>query len=60
MFGLLWLSQFSSLLQALSILSRAIEADPKSEILWITYLLIYYGNYKSIEEDMLSYAVCKG
>ncbi|XP_021647068.2 uncharacterized protein LOC110640171 isoform X2 [Hevea brasiliensis] len=44
--------------KALSILSRAIEADPKSEILWITYLLIYYGNIKSIaKEDMFSYAV---
>ncbi|KDP44997.1 hypothetical protein JCGZ_01497 [Jatropha curcas] len=44
--------------KALSALSRAIEADPKSEILWISYLLIYYGNVRSMaKEDMFSYAV---
>ncbi|XP_048232015.1 uncharacterized protein LOC8265969 isoform X1 [Ricinus communis] len=44
--------------KALSVLSRAIEADPKSEILWITYLFIYYGNVKSVaKDDMFSYAV---
>ncbi|KAF2318715.1 hypothetical protein GH714_010255 [Hevea brasiliensis] len=44
--------------KALSIFSRAIEADPESEILWISYLLIYYGSIKSIaNEDMFSHVV---
>ncbi|XP_057990646.1 uncharacterized protein LOC110638363 [Hevea brasiliensis] len=44
--------------KALSIFSQSIEADPKSEILWISYLLIYYGSIKSIaNEDMFSHVV---
>lgn len=46
-------------LQALSLLSRALEADPTSELLWIIYLLIFYSNAKSVgKDDMFSYAVC--
>ncbi|CAN0837176.1 hypothetical protein LINGRAHAP2_LOCUS1723 [Linum grandiflorum] len=46
------------LLQSLSTLSRAIESDPTSEVLWIMYLLVYYSNIQSIEKnDMFSYAV---
>ncbi|KAL9365388.1 hypothetical protein Peur_043261 [Populus x canadensis] len=42
----------------LSMLSRAIEADPTSEALWMIYLLIYYSNIESIgKDDMFSYAV---
>ncbi|XP_050209115.1 uncharacterized protein LOC126659830 isoform X2 [Mercurialis annua] len=44
--------------KALSVLSRAIEAVPNSDILWIIYLLIYNGNVKSVaKDDMYSYAV---
>ncbi|WCJ19563.1 hypothetical protein M5689_001848 [Euphorbia peplus] len=44
--------------KALSVISRAIEADPKSEVLWMTYLLIYYGNVKPADkDDMFFYAV---
>ncbi|XP_065870973.1 uncharacterized protein [Euphorbia lathyris] len=51
-------SQLDGTKKALSVLSRAIEADPKSEVLWMTYLLIYYGNVKSVaKDDMFSYAV---
>lgn len=40
-------------------LSRALEADPTSIILWIFYLLIYYSNMKSVgKDDMFSCAVC--
>lgn len=47
------------LLQALPVLSRALEADSASVILWILYLLIYYSNMKSVgKDDMFSYAVC--
>lgn len=39
-------------------LSRALEAEPTSIILWIFYLLIYYSNMKSVgEDDMFSCAV---
>lgn len=45
-------------LQALPVLSRALEADSASVILWILYLLIYYSNMKSVgKDDMFSYAV---
>ncbi|GAY45243.1 hypothetical protein CUMW_088050 [Citrus unshiu] len=44
--------------KALSLLSRALEADPTSEILWITYLLIFYSNTNSVgKDDMFSYSV---
>ncbi|CAN1338828.1 hypothetical protein LINPERPRIM_LOCUS38239 [Linum perenne] len=44
--------------KSLSMLSRAIESDPTSEVLWIMYLLVYYSNIKSIEKnDMFSYAM---
>lgn len=40
-------------------LSRALEAEPMSVILWILYLLIFYSNMKSLgKDDMFSYAVC--
>ncbi|KAK9283560.1 hypothetical protein L1049_011808 [Liquidambar formosana] len=37
--------------KALSVLSRALEADPTAVVLWIVYLLIYYSTKKSIEKD---------
>ncbi|XP_015963018.1 uncharacterized protein LOC107486953 isoform X1 [Arachis duranensis] len=49
--------------KALSILSKALETDPKSFVLWIVYLLIYYGNFNPDEKnDMFFYAVkhCEG
>lgn len=40
-------------------LSRALEADPTSVVLWVFYLLIYYSNMKSVgKDDMFSCAVC--
>lgn len=46
-------------LQALDVLSRALETDPTSVTLWIFYLLIYYSNTKSVgKDDMFSHAVC--
>ncbi|XP_019192840.1 PREDICTED: uncharacterized protein LOC109187173 isoform X3 [Ipomoea nil] len=45
-------------IEALKVLSRAIEADPTSALLWIVYLLIYYSNQKCIgKDDMFQYAV---
>ncbi|XP_022765189.1 uncharacterized protein LOC111310225 isoform X2 [Durio zibethinus] len=44
--------------KALSLLSRALEADPASETLWIVYLLIYYSHMTfDGKDDMFSYAV---
>ncbi|KAK6228013.1 hypothetical protein SCA6_000353 [Theobroma cacao] len=44
--------------KALSLLSRALEADPASEILWIVYLLICYTHMTFVgKDDMFSYAV---
>ncbi|RDX80061.1 hypothetical protein CR513_39418, partial [Mucuna pruriens] len=37
--------------KALSVLSKALENDPTSVVLWIVYLLIYYGNLKPNEKD---------
>ncbi|KAL2329609.1 hypothetical protein Fmac_017190 [Flemingia macrophylla] len=37
--------------KALSVLSKALENDPTSVVLWIVYLLIYYGNLKPSEKD---------
>ncbi|KAL0740166.1 hypothetical protein Bca4012_081679 [Brassica carinata] len=50
------------LIQALSVLSRGLEGDPASEILWIVYLLIYYSHERSDGKDMLSLGVdmCSG
>ncbi|CAH2058713.1 unnamed protein product [Thlaspi arvense] len=47
---------------ALSVLSRCLEGDPTSEILWIVYLLIYYTYEGSDGRDMFSYGVklCSG
>ncbi|KAL5733279.1 hypothetical protein ACOSQ2_032971 [Xanthoceras sorbifolium] len=51
-------SKLEGVKKALSVLSRALEADRTSEFLWIVYLLIYYGSTKSIgKDDMFSYAV---
>lgn len=45
-------------IEALKVLARALEADPKSAVLWIVYLHIYYCNQKSIgKDDMFKYAV---
>ncbi|KAK1378091.1 RNA-binding family protein [Heracleum sosnowskyi] len=45
-------------IEALKLLARALEADPKSAVLWIVYLHIYYCNQKSIgKDDMFKYAV---
>ncbi|CBI31708.3 unnamed protein product, partial [Vitis vinifera] len=44
--------------KALSVLSRALEADPTSVALWIVYLLIYYSSQKTIgKDDMFIYAI---
>ncbi|XP_050385172.1 uncharacterized protein LOC126801759 [Argentina anserina] len=44
--------------KALPVLSRGLEADPTSVILWVFYLLIYYSNMKSVgKDDMFSCAV---
>ncbi|KAM4104531.1 hypothetical protein ACJW30_06G165000 [Castanea mollissima] len=44
--------------KVLLLLSRALETDPTSVTLWITYLLIYYSNRNSRrKDDMFSYAV---
>ncbi|XP_071732416.1 uncharacterized protein [Rutidosis leptorrhynchoides] len=44
--------------EALIVLARALEEHPKSVLLWIVYLHIYYSNQKSIgEDDMFYYAV---
>ncbi|KAI4348138.1 hypothetical protein L6164_008897 [Bauhinia variegata] len=44
--------------KVLSVLSRALETDPTSLVLWIVYLLIYYGNMKPIgKDDMFLFAV---
>ncbi|KAK8466140.1 hypothetical protein PHAVU_008G013732 [Phaseolus vulgaris] len=37
--------------KALSVLSKALENDPTSVVLWIVYLLIYYGNLKPNDKD---------
>lgn len=40
-------------------LSKALNTDPTSVVLWIVYLLIYSGNMKPDEEDdMFLCAVC--
>ncbi|KAL5569130.1 hypothetical protein UlMin_025705 [Ulmus minor] len=50
--------RFEGFKKALPMLSRALEADPNSVILWIFYLLIYYSNINSVgKDDMFSYAV---
>ncbi|CAN8317317.1 unnamed protein product [Cochlearia groenlandica] len=49
--------QPEGLIQALYVLSRGLEADPNSEILWTVYLLIYYAYEGSDGEDMFSYGV---
>ena len=48
-------------MQALMVLARALEEHPKSVLLWIVYLYIYYSNQKSIgKDDMYHYAVRTG
>ncbi|KAK7295701.1 hypothetical protein RJT34_18612 [Clitoria ternatea] len=37
--------------KALSVLSKALETDPTSVVVWVVYLLIYYGNLKPNEKD---------
>ncbi|RZC24154.1 hypothetical protein D0Y65_003431, partial [Glycine soja] len=37
--------------KALSVLSKALDNDPSSVVLWFVYLLIYYGNLKPNEKD---------
>uniref|UniRef100_A0A1J3IIB0 Putative zinc-finger domain-containing protein n=1 Tax=Noccaea caerulescens TaxID=107243 RepID=A0A1J3IIB0_NOCCA len=49
--------QTKGLIQALSVLSRGLERDPTSEILWTVYLLIYYANEGSNGKDMCSHGV---
>lgn len=40
-------------------LSKALDNDPSSVVLWFVYLLIYYGNLKPNEkDDMFLSAVC--
>ncbi|XP_039051686.1 uncharacterized protein LOC120193179 isoform X2 [Hibiscus syriacus] len=44
--------------KALSLLSRSLEADPASEILWMVYLLICYSRRLFVgKDDMFSFAV---
>ncbi|KAK4279916.1 hypothetical protein QN277_011615 [Acacia crassicarpa] len=44
--------------KALSVLSRILETDPTSVVIWIVYLLIYYGSLKPTgKDDMFLYAV---
>ncbi|OVA18313.1 siRNA-mediated silencing protein NRDE-2 [Macleaya cordata] len=44
--------------KALSVLSRALEADPTSIVLWMVYLHIYYRNEKAIgKDDMFLHAI---
>ncbi|KAJ6804744.1 uncharacterized protein M6B38_184545 [Iris pallida] len=44
--------------KALSLLSRAIEADPTCVVLWVVYLHIYYAQERSIgKDDMFFHAV---
>ncbi|CAL0308299.1 unnamed protein product [Lupinus luteus] len=64
--ALLILSQETNTLQgvrkALSVLSKALETDPTSVVLWVVYLLICYANLKPNEkDDMFFFAVknCK-
>lgn len=45
--------------QALAVLSRSIEADPNSVVLWVSYLHIFYEKEKTLgEDDMFLHAVC--
>ncbi|KAF4351235.1 hypothetical protein G4B88_019337 [Cannabis sativa] len=50
--------KFEALKEALHIISRALEADPRSISLWIFHFLIYYSSVKSTgNDDLFSYAV---
>ncbi|KAE9615673.1 putative tetratricopeptide-like helical domain, zinc-finger domain-containing protein [Lupinus albus] len=60
--ALLILNQETNILQgvrkALSVLSKALEADPTSVVLWVVYLLICSANLKPNEkDDMFFFAV---
>jgi hypothetical protein len=45
-------------LQALSLLAMSIEADPRTTILWVFYLHIYYQKDEGLgKDDMFSHAV---
>ncbi|KAK7340866.1 hypothetical protein VNO77_21582 [Canavalia gladiata] len=65
--ALLILNQEDNKLQgvrkALAVLSKALETDPTSVVLWIVYLLIYYGNLKPNEKDdmfLCAVKLCEG
>ncbi|XP_027350072.1 uncharacterized protein LOC113861453 [Abrus precatorius] len=65
--ALLILNQESNKLQgvrkALSVLSKALETYPTSVVLWIVYLVIYYGNLKPNERDdmfLCAVKLCEG
>ncbi|XP_057979454.1 uncharacterized protein LOC131165553 isoform X2 [Malania oleifera] len=45
--------------KALDMLSRALEKDPTSVILWVVYLLIFYANKNSIEKDDMFFHAIK-
>ncbi|KAI3937930.1 hypothetical protein MKX01_027857 [Papaver californicum] len=48
--------------KALAVLSRALEADPASVVLWMVYLHMYYSNEKVIgsgKDDMFLHAIQK-
>ncbi|XP_030489241.2 uncharacterized protein LOC115705912 isoform X1 [Cannabis sativa] len=50
--------KFEAVKEALHIISRALEADPRSISLWIFHFLIYYSSVKSTgNDDLFSYAV---
>lgn len=53
------LSLMDGISQALTMLSRALEADPTSVVLWTVYLFIYYSEMKTTgKDDMYYIAVC--
>ncbi|XP_030512546.1 uncharacterized protein LOC115726702 isoform X2 [Rhodamnia argentea] len=45
--------------QALAVLSRALEADPASVVLWSVYLVIYYSEMKTAGKDDMYYIAVK-
>ncbi|KAL3732194.1 hypothetical protein ACJRO7_028948 [Eucalyptus globulus] len=45
--------------QALTLLSRELEADPASVVLWSVYLVIYYSEMKTVGKDDMYYIAVK-
>ncbi|XP_056161252.1 uncharacterized protein LOC115673039 isoform X2 [Syzygium oleosum] len=61
--ALLLLNQDGNILErkkkALTMLSRALEADPTSVVLWTVYLFIYYSEMKTTGKDDMYYIAVK-